>query len=103
MPVTELEQASINAQKIKEYDGRIEQIREFQLSCKKANDNIGDMAWAHEIKKLKAERSALDQANKYVRFSVFTQCVKAYLTPQQYNDCWDRVDEVLDHPELMQL
>lgn len=100
--MTDLEEASKDLARMKELWDEIEQCKVYQLSCKKNNDNIGDKTWANHIKTLKAEISILDRKGKYIRFSIFTQCVKAYLTPKQYADCWERVTEILEKPELMQ-
>lgn len=100
--MTDLEQASIDYKRIQELHAEIQQCREFQISCKKANDNIGDKAWKNRIKELGYEIQALDGKSKYIKFSLFTQTVKAYLTPDQYKECWARVDEILENPSLMQ-
>ncbi len=100
--MTELEQVSKDWQRIKDIDDEVAKCKEFQLSCKKANDNIGDKTWANHIKVLNNEKSQLDMKGKYVRFTLFTQTVKAYLTPQQYKDCWNRVTEIIENPSLLQ-
>lgn len=99
--MTELEQASKDLERIKDIDAEVVRCKEFQLSCKKAHDYIGDKAWANRIKELNNEKGRLDSKGKYLRLSLFTQTVKAYLTPTQYKECWDRVTEILERPELM--
>lgn len=100
--MTELEEAVKDYERIKEIDAEVAKCKEFQLISKNAHDNIGDKAWANRIKELNNEKHRLDSKGKYIRFSLFTQTVKAYLTPSQYKECWDRVTEILEHPELMQ-
>lgn len=100
--MTEIEIHSENLKRIKEYDLEIIKVKELQVTAMKANDNILTKIWADKIKELKAERSQLDGSAKYTRLSIFTQVVKAYLTKEQYDDCWNRVTEVLENPSLMQ-
>lgn len=100
--MTELEGAAKAYQKSLDLLDEIAKFREFQLSAKKANDSILDKIWADKIKELKSELGLLDRQFRYEKFSIFTQVVKAYLTPEQYKDCWRRVDMVLENPSLLQ-
>lgn len=100
--MTELETAHLNWLRIKELDAEILKHKEFQLSCKAARDNIGEKAWVNRIAELKNERNQLDSVGRYLRFTLFTQVVKTYLTKDQYHEAWNRVEQILECPELMQ-
>jgi hypothetical protein len=100
--MTELQGAAKAYTRSLEIMNEISKFREFQLSAKKQKDIILDKIWADKIKELKSEMGLLDRQFRYEKFSIFTQVVKAYLTPEQYKDCWRRVDEVLENPSLLQ-
>jgi len=100
--MTEIEQASKNHTRFKELVSEIEKCREFQMAAKKANDNMLDKIWSDKIKELKQEKHLLDMQNKYIRLSLFIQVTKSLLTKSEFDGAWSKVDEILEHPELLQ-
>lgn len=93
--MTELEQAAIALERLAEIEKEIVEFRKFQDAAKKAHDNILDKIWADRIKDLKTEASRLDRHTRYMKFSVFAQVVKTKLTKSDYDECWDRVTEII--------
>lgn len=100
--LSELEQAAAANDKIKELTDKIKAATDMRDFAKKHHDNEGDRIWSRTIKELRGERHALEQSLTYVNFQTFAKVAKAFLTKDQYEAIWRKVDEVIENPSLMQ-
>lgn len=53
-----------------------------------------------EISLINSEMKMIRESIEYPRFKMFTTAVKAYLTKEQYHECWKMVDKALENPEI---
>lgn len=98
----ELEYAAEVTAKVREIDKEIE-VQLVNLNSATANrDNKGQHRCSAEIKLLKQQRHNLWQSVKYIHFQTFVQVIKTYLTKEQFEEAWKKVDEVVANPKLMQ-
>jgi hypothetical protein len=100
--MTELEQAAATQDKIRELNDRIKaatDMRDYAIAHK---DEIDKQIWSRQIRELRQQRHDLHESCRYVKFETFIQCAKAFLTKEQYEAIWRKVDEVIENPKLMQ-
>lgn len=100
--MTELEQAAAVQDKIRELDQRIKSATDMRDYAIKHKDETDKHIWSRQIRELRAERHALHESVRYVRFTTFAQVIKTYLTKEQYEEAWLKVDQLLNSPNLMQ-
>ena len=99
---TELENAKNVAERISDIDKEISIYKDLQIAACKARDNNLDRIYSKKVKELKAEKASLRDSIEYVRLKTFTKVVKSYMSKDLYQECWDKVDEVINNPHLMQ-
>lgn len=100
--MTELEEAYLANEKIKELDQQIKAATDMQTKAINKHDNSSMRIWKIEIKRLRLERHNLHQDLKYINFQTFAKVAKSFLTKEQYEAIWKKVDEVIENPDLMQ-
>lgn len=100
--MTDLERTAQRVVRMREYDEEIKACTDMMTHAQKHRDDITSKAWAQKIRELRAEKHLLREEVEYPRFKTFALVMKTYLTKQQYNEAWERVDLILEHPELIQ-
>lgn len=100
--MTELEQATKVHAEVAEVDKEIAIFKDLQFHAIRSKDEINKVVYSNALSELKRKRHNLHESVRYIALNTFTQVIKTYLTPTQYKEAWDRVDEILKTPELMQ-
>lgn len=100
--ISELDQANIVNDQIKQLDKKIKTAVDMQSFAIQHRDNEGMRIWKVEIKRLRLERHNLHESLHYVNFQTFAKVAKSFLTKDQYEAIWKKVDECIENPNLMQ-